>query len=388
MITIVFLFTLHACLSGSIIYYLMNLAIQIIAYNRIESLKRVLSSISSAYFDQNVTLIISIDKSDTNVVENYADEYEWKYGNKIVIKHSENLGLRKHVLECGDRVNDYDGMIVLEDDITVSESFFIYAKQCIGKFKDNLDVAGISLYGFPLNYQNLLPFMPLKSDSDVYLMKCAQSWGQVWMPKQWNEFREWYKNNSEEFCEKTYLPHAICRWPQSSWLKYHTRYCIENNKYFVYPYVSLSTNNGDAGTHVNKRDSSFQANLLFGVKRDFVLNPTIKYDGFFENEMLMSYLGYEDVCIDFYGEKQNRTKNRYWLTRKKMNYKILCSYALECKPYEYNIINNNLGSDLFLYDTSEFFKNKFNMNFGYFLKYIYNIYSFKKILSFFKCSFF
>ena len=118
-----------------------------------------------------------------------------------------------------------------------------------------------------MNYQNQKPFYPLQTDSDVYLMQCAQSWGQVWMKKQWFEFKEWYIVHNEEFHELPHLPNAICNWPKSSWLKYHTRYCIEKNKYFVYPYVSLSTNNADIGTHYNQKTTLFQSLLLFGQKR-------------------------------------------------------------------------------------------------------------------------
>lgn len=353
----------------------MNIAICIIAYNRTESLKRVLLSLEQAYYYENVTLIISVDKSNTNTVENFAKQYKWKYGNKIVITHAVNLGLRKHVLQCGDLLYDYDALIVLEDDISVAPSFYYYAKQCIEKYSEYDDIAGISLYNFPLNYQNQLPFMPLHSDSDVYMMQCAQSWGQVWMKKQWFAFRKWYNNNSEEFGELPHLPKAICNWPKSSWLKYHTRYCIENKKYFIYPYVSLSTNNSDAGTHVGKTNTLFQAQMLYGLKKNYNLNPTIKYDGFFENENIYKEFDLEecDVCVDFYGEKRNSLKHRYWLTRNPQNNTILKSYSLSYKPYELNVIYNLNGDDLFLCDTNSKKVKATRINNSSFLKYLFLI---------------
>lgn len=353
----------------------MKFAICIIAYNRLNSLKNVLKSISEAYYDQKVTLIISIDKSNNTSVTDYANQFEWKYGDKQIISHHKNLGLRQHVLKCGELTKEYDGLVVLEDDITVAESFFLYTKACVQKYKDDDNIAGISLYNFPINYQNCLPFHPLRSDSDVYLMHCAQSWGQVWMPRQWKMFREWYDTHCEEFVEKPHLPKAICSWPKSSWLKYHTRYCIEQNKYFVYPYVSLSTNNGDTGTHVTQKSTLFQASLLYGIKRNFNLNPVIRYDGFFENELLYDVLGLKEdkLCIDFYGEKQNRMRCRYWLSRKQMPYKIIKSFALELFPYEMNIFAGRNGKELFLYDTSQKTKNRFT-NIGYlFYCYIYHL---------------
>lgn len=331
----------------------MNIAICCIAYNRVDSLNRLLNSLSKAYYNESVTLIISIDKSNTDIVERYADAFEWKFGNKIVRKHEQNLGLRKHVLECGNLVNNYDAIIILEDDVTVAPSFYYYAKQCVEKYADDENIAGISLYSFPYNYQCRLPFIPLHSDSDVYLMKCAQSWGQIWMKKQWNTFIQWYEQNDEEFSDKPHLPHAICSWPKSSWLKYHTRYCIENNKYFIYPYTALSTNNSEVGTHVATKTTIFQALLLYGEKKVFNLNPTVKYDGFFENEELYNAVNLteDQLCIDFYGQKRNRENKRYWLTTQHLQYKIVSSYDLSYKPYELNILCNYKGQELFLYDT-------------------------------------
>lgn len=356
----------------------MNIAICIIAYNRIDSLKRVLKSLEVSYYNEPISLIISIDKSKTTIVEDFAKQYKWKYGNKRVITHTENLGLRKHVLKCGDLLDVFDALIVLEDDVSVAPSFYLYAKQCVEKFINDDNIAGISLYNFPVNYQNKLPFIPLHTDSDVYLMQCAQSWGQIWMKKQWFVFKEWYEKNLEEFDNTPHLPKAICNWPKTSWLKYHTRYCIEQNKYFVYPYISLSTNNADVGTHYTNKTTIFQSQLLYGHKKSFNINPTIYYDGFFENEMLYKKLAIkkENLCIDFYGEKNNKEGKRYWLTRKIQPYKIIKSYALSFKPYELNILLDNTGSDFFLYDTNITEKNNIS-NINYincqFYQYIYLI---------------
>ena len=72
-----------------------NIAIVTVAYNRVKSLSRLLNSLLCADID-NAPLIISIDKSNTNEVERYANDFIWPYGEKKVITHKENLGLRKH----------------------------------------------------------------------------------------------------------------------------------------------------------------------------------------------------------------------------------------------------------------------------------------------------
>lgn len=361
----------------------MNIGICIIAYNRVASLKRVLSSVSQAYYDDKVTLVISIDKSENTEVADCATLFTWTQGEKRVIQHPKNLGLREHVLSCGDLLNDFDALIVLEDDVSVAPSFYFYAKRCVERFQEDENIAGISLYNFPFNYHNQQPFSAIPTDSDVYLMQCAQSWGQVWMKRAWFAFKQWYKNHNEEFGDMAHLPHSICSWPKNSWLKYHTRYCIECNKYFVYPYISMSTNNSDAGTHCAKSDTLPQSIMLFGKKTSFILNPSVKYDGFFENELVYKWVEVprEELCVDFYGEKRNREKKRYWLTLSRQPYKVVRAYGLFQKPYEWNIINKILGNSLFLYDTSigaSVPKRSLRESIDI-LKYLYKLQSIKKV---------
>lgn len=114
--------------------------------------------------------------------------------------------------------------------------------------------------------------------------------------------------------------------------------------------------------------------MFFGKKTNFILNPSIKYDAFFENEELYRFLNVNknNICIDFYGEKGNRGNKRFWLTREKRPYKIIKSFSLSYKPYEWNIINCYYGLEIFLYDTNVRTKNKFISTKRHFNLYMYN----------------
>lgn len=336
-----------------------KLAIVVVAYNRTDTVGRLLNFLKNAQYNNKlVTLIISVDKSNTDIVEKYADSFVWPHGEKKVAKHSTNMGLRNHMLSLGKYFDEFDALCVLEDDIIVAPSFFLYSLACVECYADNNDIAGISLYNFPINYHNLRRFEPLKDKHDVYFMNCAMSWGEVWLKKQWCNFYEWYKCNDEEFSYNPYLPRSICSWGKKSWLKYHTRYCIENNKYFVFPYMALSTNPGEVGTHNSSQSNNlFQCSLQYGIKENFCLPITIadgvKYDGFFENKSLASVLklSEDEVCIDLNGLKKNIEDKRYWLTTENSNYKIIRQFALRFHPMEYNILFNVLGDVIKLYDT-------------------------------------
>lgn len=332
-----------------------NIAIVAVAYNRVDSLKRLLTSLERVYFENPQTLIISIDKSNTSVVEEYAEQYNWKYGEKIVDKHTSNLGLRAHMLSLGKWFDHYDAIVVLEDDIVVAPSMMCYVRNCVEKYSDCSEIAGISLYCTPLNSNNRMPFMPIKSEYDVFFMNYAMSWGEVWMKESWLKFYDWYKSHSERF-NLPHIPDNVNHWSDKSWLKYHIRYCCEENKYFVFPYMSVSSNYNDAGTHAKFSNNLMQTILSPLVKHTYDLpdfkNCIIKYDTFFEPKFLSVYLGVEEaeLTVDLWMKKHNH--QRYIVSLKSLPYKVIKSFSLDYKPYELNVMWNNIGNDLFLYDTS------------------------------------
>ena len=331
----------------------MKIAVCAVCYDRPDSLRRLLSSLEKAYYDEPVTLIISIDKSDSTAVEELAERYHWPWGELRTVRHDHHMGLRSHILSVGDFLQEFDAVAVLEDDVYVAPSFYHYAKACVEKYHGDPDIAGISLYSYPLDYQCHLPFMPTRSDSDVFLMQSPCSWGQVWMHDQWYAFKNWYDKHSSGFGRLPHMPESVCDWPETSWLKYQVRYCIEERKYFVYPYVSLSTCFCDVGVHATRKLTHTQVGLLEGRKSEFRLDPAVAYDGFFEPESVYDHLrmGEEELCIDFYGEKKNRLHRRYWLTQESAPYKVVRSYALDFKPWEQNVLRDLEGTEIYLYDT-------------------------------------
>ncbi|WIK66131.1 glycosyltransferase family 2 protein [Globicatella sanguinis] len=336
-----------------------KLAIVVIAFNRPKSLLRLLNSLNQLErVDVDLPLFISIDRRegiDNHKVLKVANEFEWKYGSKTIKLYSENLGLKKHVLKCGEILDDFDALVVLEDDLLVSKNLFSYVKQSVEFYKDNDNIAGISLYNHEWQMLANRPFEPVKTKYDVYLMQYAQSWGQIWLKNQWNEFIEWYKNNDGNF-KNELIPKNVRNWPDTSWLKFHIKYIIEMNKYFVYPYFSFTTNFTEPGQHNKKLDTKYQVKLSNERYKDYqfgmVDSEISKYDAFFEYENLVSYfpeIDNKDLTIDLFGTKED-SKTRYILTTKILKFKIIKSYKLQLRPHEMNIIYGIQGSDIFLYD--------------------------------------
>lgn len=334
-------------------------AIVVIAYNRSTSLERLLTSLSNAnYSESNIPLIISIDfGEDNHEVLKLAQNFIWNFGSKKIIEHKENLGLRKHVIKCGDLSTVYHSIILLEDDLFVSPNFYSYTITALDFAKSNPFIAGISLYNHPTNVHTNEVFRPLDDGYDNYYFQFASSWGQAWTKEQWSQFKAWYAEN-QIVNPDNQIPKNVTNWSDKSWLKYFTIFLIKNNKYFLYPKVSLSTNFSDVGTHVGSDSTSYQTALSFAENYNAKFSTFEKsrsiYDAFYENMQLHKSLKVkvDDLCIDLYGYKPT-TNRKFWLTSQIKDFKILHAYGRSLKPIDANVIGNIKGSDIFLYDTSQ-----------------------------------
>lgn len=356
-----------------------SFAIVLVCYNRITGLKRLTESLLRASYAgrQDIDLIFSIDNSGSNIVEEFAKEFEWPNGKKIIRTFEKRQGLKNHILQCGDFTKQYDIIAVLEDDLMVSDSFYYYAYQAADFYWDDDSIAGISLYTFQKNWLNWhLRFEPMKTGFDSFFMKVAMSWGQVWISNKWSKFKIWYEDH-KEFTRVDTIPEYLNEWPESSWLKYHTRYCIENDKYFIYPYTSLSTNFSDAGTHANRTTNDHQVEMQFH-KTEYLFpiysEDAVVYDEYMDRMHLSKVLNMreDDLTVDFFGTKRQNQYKRFLLSTEKKDFKIVSKYALSVRPIEAAVILSLEGEGIYLYDTTINQKNQYPFNPSYELE-LYNL---------------
>ena len=170
----------------------------IITYDRPDALKRCFDSIKSNIFKgKKADLIISIDNSGKDDVLNVAKTFKWEHGNLFIKTFPANLGLRKHVLTCMKYAEEYDAIFLIEDDIILSSSAFMYGTQAAEYYDSNESVAGISLYLFNKNWLRWgLDFEPFQTGYDTFFMRIAQSWGEVITKKQWLKRLQWGKKQN------------------------------------------------------------------------------------------------------------------------------------------------------------------------------------------------
>ena len=335
-----------------------KIAIVAVGYNRIESLKRLFSSLLYAkYPNSDIPLYISIDASGVKEVYDYVNDFKWPYGEKYVNIQKERLGLRNHIIQCGNLTQYFKAIILLEDDIFVSEYFYNYVLEAVSFYYDEDRIGGISLYRNEM--RGNLPICSLQDGSDSFLKQSVASWGECWTDKQWLGFKKWYNNHRDDDLASIDMPNHIKKW-KKAWSKFYIAYLIETNKFFVFPSVSHTTCFSEAGENGSYSSTIGQVSLLSGHKQyHFRTFETLtQYDIYGTNKDVYKWLGlFEDICVDFYGENPNNKNKRFILTPYQLPYKVVKSYGLSLFPIELNIKYDISGEGIYLYDTSLTIKN-------------------------------
>lgn len=364
-------------------------AIVVIAYDRPDSLSRLLGSLARASYPENadVTLIISIDNSGKDATVNVAKDFAWEHGEKIVNARPERMGLKNHVLSCGDYVYEYGSIIVLEDDLFVSPAFYEYAVKVLDFTENDHRIGGVSLYNHLFNVHARKSFTAIDDGYDNWYFQFAQSWGQAYTKSQWEGFIKWYETHKDESIVKSNVPANVSGWSDKSWLKFYIAYLIDTDRFFIYPRISYTTNFGDAGSHAVKADTDLQVPLAGGRQSVYctfskLVQSSAVYDAFFENICLKDNIGeicinekddspddlmdddlakskdiQSEMIIDLYGTKPIETmleENpdfRYVLSTKRYPYGVLRSYGRAMRPIDANVVFDVPGEDIYLYDT-------------------------------------
>ena len=330
-----------------------KIAIVAVGYNRLGSLKRLFSSLLQAKYSTEVPLVICIDNSGCQDIYNYVNSFEWPFGEKYVFIQKERLGLKNHILFCGDLTKYFKGVIILEDDIYVGEGFYSYTKDAVEYYDSDSRIAGISLYRNEMDGN--IPIDYIQDGIDVYLIQSVASWGECWTRKMWKPFREWYNRLEDQSLSKYDMPQYIKNWPRA-WSKFYIAYLIETNRYYVFPNVSLTTCFSEAGEHGRK--STIGQVVLLSQNKKFEFKPfedLTKYDVYSGNLDIYKWLNIEpdNLAIDMRGDNSNFKQARYIISPFSYPYKIVRSFALSLRPIELNIKYNIEGDGIYLYDTNE-----------------------------------
>lgn len=325
-----------------------QMAVVIPCYNRLNPLKRLLFTLEKADFGSTrVPLVFVLDYSGSQEIASFIGSYQWPYGEKRMVAHTQHYGLRKNILFCGDLSEEYGAVIVLEDDLIVSPGFYQFAVQAVDFYGPDDLVAGISLYSYEYAEIEKERFHPCHDGNDTYFMQWPSSSGQIWTSSQWHAFRNWYDGNGFRDADYSLIPPCVRQWPETSWKKYFTIYLTATRRYFVYPRVALSSNYGDAGTNGSSGIlPAVQVPLFCGAKKTWLMADSgasfCYYDVYFQPERrLVDYLyptfREYDYDVDLQATKPlNSLSKPYLLSVRECNAPIQ-SFDWNVFPFELNL---------------------------------------------------
>ena len=345
----------------------MNIAIVIPCYNRAQSLQRLLHSLQEAcYQNDKVDLIFSIDHSGTDCVQKVAESFSWHFGEKKLILHQTNIGLKNNILACGDLVEIYEAVIVLEDDLYVAKDFYHFAKQAALYYVNDSHIAGISLFSYRYAEMGYFLFYPFHDEKDTFFIQWPSSWGQLWTRGQWRNFRKWLARNRD--ITRLNIPAAVKAW-EHSWKKYFIAYMVDADKYFVYPYVAFTNEFGTAGIHYRGQENVNTVDLFMGVDvgygfRDFEEESLFRYDCFFQLADRVVQIDDVDynMCFDLYSNKELKNLTSDYVVTSRNQPNPVHTLGHTHIPFECNILQGVAGDFFYLVKREEFIESRLDVN--------------------------
>ncbi len=172
--------------------------IVLFVYNRPLETKRAILSLSSNYLAKESELFVFSDAAKNPKARERVDEVREYLKTvdgfrKVHITESEkNKGLAKSVISGVSKVlENYEKVIVLEDDLVTSKNFLDFMNQALNFYSDNKNV--ISISGYTLDLPSLK-----ETDKDYYVCLRASSWGWGMWSDKWNAI-DWTLSDYRQF---------------------------------------------------------------------------------------------------------------------------------------------------------------------------------------------
>lgn len=273
----------------------------IFTFNRLEHTKKMIEALKKNILAKDTEVFIFCD-GPRNSKEALKVEKVRKYIKSIegfkkinIIESEKNKGLAKAVIDgVTNIINEYNKVIVLEDDLITSSYFLTYMNKGLDLYENRKDIWSLSGYGPNIN-------IPIDYKEEIYITKRGSSWGWAtwkdrwelvdWNVEDYNRFKR-NKNERKRFDEcgkdlslmlddqmKGRIDSWAIRWVYSQFKK---------NMWTIYPTKSLVKNIGNdlSGTHTTTTthfDVSLNEkniNLKYNIKanNDIVRNFKLFYD--------------------------------------------------------------------------------------------------------------
>lgn len=257
-------------------------------YNRLDNVTRLIESLKENSLSHQSDLFIFSDgpKSPSDIesiflVRKYLSSISG-FNNVIVIEREQNFGLAKSVISgVSEVINKYGCVIVLEDDLILSNNFLSYMNQGLLFFRSNKLIGSISGYRPDFKIDGSFPF-------DAFFSYRITSWGWAtwidrWAKVDWNFESVFIKNKINlnfygsdlSSLVNKQLSGKINSWA-IRWFYFH----LINNLFSIVPVYSKVQNIGfgESATHTKIQSSFFDVNLDYSQKKEFLFPKEFNLD--------------------------------------------------------------------------------------------------------------
>lgn len=243
----------------------------IITYDRLEHLKKTISSLRDNILAEKTDLFVASDfqMSDSagDIIKKVRDYLKSVEGFKSVtiFQREKNLGALANCLSALETISiDNDRFIIMEDDLITAPGFLTFMNQAFDKYGANVNVLSLTGYCPPIR-------IPLSYDYDAFFLKRMSAWGCGFMKDKYASVLTISQKEYDDFASNKKLRRAFVQGggkDMLSMLKLVAYGSLEaldvqfmytqfmRNQYTVYPTQSLVQNIGHdgTGTHCGKTD--------------------------------------------------------------------------------------------------------------------------------------
>jgi hypothetical protein len=315
-------------------------------------------------------LYISCEANVSPDVLEFVSSIAWTHGTLEIIRQPIQLGVDAHNLACMRLAEELNHIVVLEDDMTVAPYFQAYLEASM-PLVEQKNIAGISLYRYPIIEQDHFPFQLLPNDEFTYYQQrpsskgCFYSWA---MLKPYFDFLETFEQNYTAY----ELPQNVLKWSNEIWEKSFYCYLIQSNSYLAFPRFSLSTDFADVGVHMKKQTLKYvhQSPLYLSVTFSHVKSMEDTYnvfDAFYEIlpnklKLLNPELALYDFSTDLHGHKPLAEITTPYLISSKSTENAKLGWERRLKPEINNVVLHQKGTFYSLAATDSFKAKKPNQN--------------------------
>jgi len=215
--------------------------IALFVYNRPEHTRRTLSYLKNNLLADESRLYIFSDAAKTDTDKAKVDEVRALirdvegFKSVKVIERNENLGLANSIIAgVSQLVNEYEKVIVFEDDLLSSPNTLTYFNQALDRYAGTDKVMHIGAYMYPLT-GNFLP--------QTFFYRAATSWGWATWARAWKHFEPDVDKLISQFDQKKILQFSI-EGNMNFWKQIQEFKSGKNNSWAIRWYASIFLRGG------------------------------------------------------------------------------------------------------------------------------------------------